>query len=57
MSAGEKVKAQAEQVVGKIVRKGAHAMHKNTLASKGAALEARGRMRSAKEGAKDTFKH
>ncbi|MEU6341726.1 hypothetical protein ABZ883_12360 [Streptomyces sp. NPDC046977] len=57
MSTGEKVKAQAEQVVGRIVRKGAHAMHKNTLASKGAALEARGRMRSAKEKTKDTLGH
>ncbi|MDX3072553.1 hypothetical protein ACIP98_19280 [Streptomyces sp. NPDC088354] len=57
MSAQEKVKAQAEQVVGKLVRKGAHAMHKDTLAAKGAALEARGRMRSAKEDTKDSFKH
>lgn len=57
MSTGEKVKAQAEQVVGKIVRKGAHAMHKETLASKGAALEARGRMRGTKERTKDTFRH
>jgi uncharacterized protein YjbJ (UPF0337 family) len=57
MSAGEKAKAKAEQVAGKIVRKAAHAVHKETLATKGAALEARGKMRGAKERTKDSFKH
>ncbi|MET8451936.1 hypothetical protein [Streptomyces sp. NPDC005209] len=57
MSTGEKAKAEAEQVVGKIVRKMAHAVHKDTLAAKGAALEARGKMRGAKERSKDSFKH
>ncbi|MCF3133834.1 hypothetical protein [Streptomyces olivochromogenes] len=57
MSTGEKAKAEAEQVVGKIVRKMAHAVHKDTLAAKGAALEARGKMRGAKEKSKDSFKH
>ncbi|MEV6022063.1 hypothetical protein [Streptomyces sp. NPDC052036] len=57
MSVGEKAKAKAEQVAGKIVRKTAHAVHKETLAAKGAALEARGRMRGAKEETKDSFKH
>ncbi|MFG3202895.1 hypothetical protein [Streptomyces sp. NPDC048192] len=57
MSAGEKAKAKAEQVVGKAVRTLAHAVHKDDLAVKGAALEARGRMRGAKEGTKDSFKH
>ncbi|MET7428350.1 MULTISPECIES: hypothetical protein [Streptomyces] len=57
MSAGEKAKAKAEQVVGKAVRTLAHAVHKDDLAVKGAALEARGRMRGAKEGAKSSFKH
>ncbi|MGW6356612.1 hypothetical protein ACWFR5_15770 [Streptomyces sp. NPDC055092] len=52
MSAGEKAKAKAEQVVGKTVRKAAHAVHKQTLEAKGAALEARGMMRGAKERAK-----
>ncbi|MEU0333272.1 hypothetical protein [Streptomyces sp. NPDC006193] len=56
MSAGEKVKAKAEQVLGRTVRKAAHAVHKETLAAKGAALEARGRMRGAKETTKDSFK-
>ncbi|MGW1068071.1 hypothetical protein ACWD4F_26530 [Streptomyces aureus] len=56
MSAGQRAKAKAEQVVGKTVRKAAHAMHKETLAAKGAALETRGRLRGAKERAKDTFK-
>ncbi|MFA3837837.1 hypothetical protein ACFRU3_38605 [Streptomyces sp. NPDC056910] len=56
MSAGEKAKAKAEQVVGKTVRKAAHAVHKDALAAKGAALEARGKMRGAKEGTKDSFK-
>ncbi|MFE5174914.1 MULTISPECIES: hypothetical protein [unclassified Streptomyces] len=56
MSATEKAKAKAEQVVGKTMRKAAHAVHKDTLAAKGAALEARGHMRGKKEKAKDTFK-
>lgn len=56
MSAGEKAKAKAEQVVGKTVRKVAHAVHKDTLAAKGAALEARGKMRGANERTKDSFK-
>ena len=56
MSAGEKAKAKAEQVVGKAVRTLAHAVHKDDLAAKGAALEARGRMRGAKEEAKGSFK-
>ncbi|MER6376883.1 hypothetical protein ABT255_53385 [Streptomyces mirabilis] len=30
MSAGERAKAKAEQVVGKTVRKAAHAVHKET---------------------------
>ncbi|GGX82371.1 hypothetical protein [Streptomyces fructofermentans] len=57
MSAGEKAKAKAEQVAGRAVRKTAHALHKETLAAKGAALEARGRMRGAKEKAKDSLPH
>lgn len=56
MSTGEKVKAKAEQVAGKTVRKVAYAMHKDTLAAKGAALEARGKLRGTKERAKDSFK-
>ncbi|MFH8801040.1 hypothetical protein ACH4F6_15805 [Streptomyces sp. NPDC017936] len=57
MSAGERAKAKAEQIVGKTVRKAAHAAHRETLAAKGAALEARGRARGAKEQAKGSFKH
>lgn len=57
MSAGEKAKAKAEQVLGKTVRRAAHAVHKETLAAKGAALEARGMMRGAKEHAKGASKH
>jgi hypothetical protein len=56
MSAGEKAKAKAEQVAGKTLRKAAHSVHKDTLAAKGAALEARGKMRGAKEKIKDLFK-
>ncbi|MEW2511023.1 hypothetical protein [Streptomyces sp. NPDC046870] len=56
MSAGEKAKAKTEQVVGRAVRTLAHAVHKDDLAVKGAALEARGRLRGAKEGAKSAFK-
>ncbi|WP_329078320.1 hypothetical protein [[Kitasatospora] papulosa] len=57
MSAGEKTKAKTEQIVGKAVRKVAHAVGDETTAAKGAALEARGKGRGAKEKAKDTFKH
>lgn len=57
MSAGQKAKAKAEQIAGKTVRKAAHAAHRETLAAKGAALEARGMMRGAKEKAKDPFRH
>ena len=57
MSATEKAKAKAEQVVGRTVRKAAHAVHKDGLAAKGAALEARGKMRYAKERTTGTFKH
>ncbi|MFE5141290.1 hypothetical protein ACFRDV_27085 [Streptomyces fagopyri] len=56
MSTGERAKAKTEQVLGKTVRKVAHAAHKETLAAKGAALEARGMMRGAKEGAKRSVK-
>ena len=56
MSAGERAKAKAEQIVGMTVRKAAHAAHKETLAAKGAALEARGKMRGAKEQTKGSFK-
>ncbi|BAC68667.1 MULTISPECIES: hypothetical protein [Streptomyces] len=57
MSAGEKAKAKAEQVVGKAVRKAAHAMGQETTAAKGAALEARGKARDTKERAKGSFRH
>ncbi|MEW2631427.1 hypothetical protein AB0903_07170 [Streptomyces sp. NPDC048389] len=56
MSAGEKAKAKAEQVVGRLVRKAAHAMGKETTAAKGAALETRGRARDGKESAKRGFR-
>ncbi|MGR4878049.1 hypothetical protein ACIPUC_01240 [Streptomyces sp. LARHCF249] len=56
MSASEKMKAKAEQVIGKAVRKAAHALGSETTAAKGAALEARGKGRGAKETGKDTFK-
>lgn len=49
MSAGEKAKAKAEQVVGKTVRKAAHAVGQDTTAAKGAALETRGMARETKE--------
>ncbi|MBX9427339.1 MULTISPECIES: hypothetical protein [Streptomyces] len=57
MSAKEKTKATTEQVVGKVVRKVAHAMGKDTTAAKGAALEARGKARATKESAKGGFRH
>ncbi|MFF9765813.1 hypothetical protein ACIGXF_22585 [Streptomyces sp. NPDC053086] len=55
MSAGEKAKAKAEQVVGKAVRKVAHALGDRTTEVKGAALEARGRARHIKERSKGAF--
>ncbi|MEV0976357.1 hypothetical protein [Streptomyces sp. NPDC049915] len=57
MSAGERAKAKAEQVVGKAVRKVAHVAGDRTTEAKGAALEARGKARSAKERAKGAFGH
>ncbi|WP_199814699.1 hypothetical protein [Streptomyces sp. NRRL WC-3549] len=56
MSAGEKAKAKAEQVVGKAVRKAAHAVGDDTTAAKGGALESRGHARDGKEKGKDAFK-
>jgi uncharacterized protein YjbJ (UPF0337 family) len=56
MSAGEKAKAKAEQVVGMAVRKAAHAMGKETTAAKGAALETRGKARDSKEKSKHGFR-
>ncbi len=53
MSAAEKAKAKTEQVVGKAVRKAAHAVGNETTAAKGAALEARGKARDSKERSKD----
>ncbi|MEU7556634.1 hypothetical protein AB0B01_30700 [Streptomyces sp. NPDC044571] len=56
MSASEKIKARAEQVVGKSVRKAAHTLGKKSTEAKGTALEARGKARQAKEKGKDAFK-
>ncbi|MEU9148623.1 hypothetical protein [Streptomyces sp. NPDC048349] len=56
MSTSEKLMAKAEQVIGKAVRKAAHALGNETTAAKGAALEARGKGRAMKEKGKDTFK-
>ncbi|MEU3725424.1 hypothetical protein [Streptomyces sp. NPDC031705] len=56
MSASEKAKAQLERVAGMAVKKTAHAMGKETMAAKGAALEARGKARQMKEKGKDTFR-
>lgn len=56
MSAGEKAKAKAEQVAGKVVKKGAHALGDDKTAAKGAALQTRGKARESKEKGKDTFK-
>ncbi|MFI8823797.1 hypothetical protein [Streptomyces sp. NPDC053431] len=56
MSASEKLKASAEQVMGKAVRKTAHALGNEKTALKGAALEARGKARRLKEKGKDAFK-
>ncbi|MFE2554174.1 hypothetical protein ACFXGI_37540 [Streptomyces sp. NPDC059355] len=55
MSGKEKLKAIAEQIVGRVVRKTAHAMGHKATAAKGAALEARGKARGLKEKGKDSF--
>ncbi|MEU9418129.1 hypothetical protein [Streptomyces sp. NPDC051000] len=56
MSAKEKAKAAVEQVVGRAVRKIAHAIGHRTTAAKGAALEARGKARRLKEKGKDRLR-
>ncbi|WP_329192189.1 MULTISPECIES: hypothetical protein [unclassified Streptomyces] len=53
MSASEKMKAAAEQVIGRIVQKTAHTIGNRTTEAKGAALVARGKARHVKERAKD----
>ncbi|MFF5446472.1 hypothetical protein [Streptomyces sp. NPDC012888] len=52
----ERAKAEVERVAGKAVRKAAHAVGREDLAVKGAALEARGRARRVKEKTKDRFR-
>ncbi|MEU6157884.1 hypothetical protein [Streptomyces sp. NPDC047130] len=56
MSAGEKAKAKAEQIAGKLIRKAAHSAGDDTTAAKGGALEGRGHARGTKEKGKDAFK-
>ncbi|MFI5829260.1 hypothetical protein ACIA6C_18730 [Streptomyces sp. NPDC051578] len=56
MSASEKMKATAEQMIGRIVRKTAHAVGNRTTEAKGAALQARGKARQVKERAKDKIR-
>ncbi|MER6096518.1 hypothetical protein ABT154_11820 [Streptomyces sp. NPDC001728] len=56
MSAKEKAKAKAEQIVGKAVQKTARMRGKKTTEDKGAALGLRGKARARKEKAKDFFK-
>ncbi|WP_168714841.1 hypothetical protein [Streptomyces sp. A0592] len=55
MGTAEKAKAEMERVAGRAVKKAAHALGKETLAAKGAALEARGNARRIKEKGKDAF--
>ncbi|WP_199922815.1 hypothetical protein [Streptomyces sp. NRRL S-87] len=57
MSTTEKMKAKAEQLLGKAVQKTAHAMGNKTNEAKGAALHARGKAREAKERGKDYLGH
>ncbi|MEW2418139.1 hypothetical protein AB0953_31215 [Streptomyces sp. NPDC046866] len=57
MSGSEKIKAKAEQFVGKTVRKTAHVLGNKTTEAKGSALEARGKAREVKERGKGHFKH
>ncbi|MEU3778175.1 hypothetical protein AB0F11_34255 [Streptomyces sp. NPDC032472] len=57
MSAGERIKAKAEILVGMTVRKTAHALGNKTTEAKGSALQARGKAREVKERGKSHFKH
>ncbi|MDX2560881.1 hypothetical protein PV371_14620 [Streptomyces sp. TX20-6-3] len=56
MSAKEKAKAKAEQIIGKAVRKTAHMRGDKGMEAKGAALGLRGKGRERKEKGKDFFK-
>ncbi|MFF4440585.1 MULTISPECIES: CsbD family protein [unclassified Streptomyces] len=53
MTASEKVRAKAEQAVGKSAQAAGRATGNETLIAKGHAAEAAGRAREAKESAKD----
>lgn len=53
MTASEKVRAKAEQAVGKAAQAAGRATGNKTLIAKGHAAEAAGRAREAKESAKD----
>ncbi|MEV4941527.1 hypothetical protein [Streptomyces zaomyceticus] len=57
MSAMEKAKAKAEQMIGKAVQKTAHVCGKKSTEAKGAALGLRGKARARKEKVKDAFEH
>ncbi|MEE1814448.1 hypothetical protein PUR59_05350 [Streptomyces sp. SP18ES09] len=56
MSAKEKAKAKAEQILGKAVQETGRIRRKRTTEAKGAALGLRGKARERKEKAKDVFK-
>ncbi|MEU6948451.1 hypothetical protein ABZ957_24970 [Streptomyces sp. NPDC046316] len=56
MSAKEKAKAKAEQMIGKAMRKTSRVHGDKTTAAKGTALESRGKARETKEKGKDAFK-
>ncbi|MEU6987877.1 hypothetical protein ABZ946_31355 [Streptomyces sp. NPDC046324] len=56
MSAKEKAKAKAEQMLGKAMRKTSRVHGDKATTAKGTALESRGKAREAKEKGKDAFK-
>ncbi|UNO42898.1 CsbD family protein [Streptomyces sp. MST-110588] len=57
MSAGEKAKAKAEQVKGKVKEEAGRAVGNESATAEGQAEQSKGDLRGAKEKAKDAFKH
>ncbi|MFH8680223.1 CsbD family protein [Streptomyces lydicus] len=56
MSAGEKAKAKAEQLTGKVKKEAARRVDDESAAAEGAGRKSKGDLREAKEKIKDAFK-
>ncbi|MEV5126238.1 CsbD family protein [Streptomyces decoyicus] len=57
MSASEKIKAIAEQTIGKVKKEAGRAVGNESATAEGSAKESKGDLRGAKEKVKDAFKH